>query len=66
MELNWTTAAFEDGYQAFIDHQPIESNPFDTCDHNRESLADLKEAWDNGWNAMAKDYADYLSKYRIR
>ena len=61
MELNWTTAAFEDGYQAFIDHQPIESNPFDT-DHNRESLADLKEAWDNGWNAMAKDYANYLSK----
>lgn len=59
MELNWTTAAFEDGYQAFIDHQPIESNPFDPQD-------DLKEAWDNGWNAMAKDYADYISKYRIR
>ena len=55
MELNWTTAAFEDGYQAFIDHQPIESNPFDPQD-------DLKEAWDNGWNAMAKDYANYLSK----
>ena len=58
MELNWTTAAFEDGYQAFIDHQPIESNPFDEDD--------LKEAWDNGWKAMSKDYTDYISKYRTR
>ena len=62
IKLDWTQAAYEAGYQAFIDHEPITANPFDMPDFG---MPDLAEAWDGGWRAMEKDYTAYLAKPRI-
>ena len=49
MELNWTTAAFEDGFLAYEKGADIEHNPY-----SDNGMFEFAKAWADGWAAAAR------------
>ena len=50
MELDWTTAAFEDGYGAYNDGADLSDNPY-----SEGGDAEDAKAWEDGWHAAGMD-----------
>ena len=51
MELNWTTAAFEDGFQAYMNGADLDDNPY-----SKNGMVEFASAWEDGWDAAAVEW----------
>ena len=48
MELDWTKAAFEAGYEAYNEGADLSDNPY-----SENGMFEFAKAWEEGWNSAA-------------